>query len=121
LRERSDLRSIAESIWKGDEPLSEYNLKALQNYSWPGNIRQLKNVLERYALFKSYGYSLEFLLKSESEQCSFSLKEPPPPQYKPDLCEISKEIERCEGNKAQAAKKLGISRGSLYYRLRTGG
>jgi len=121
LRERSDLRSIAESIWKGDEPLSEHNLRALQNYSWPGNIRQLKNVLERYALFKSYGYSLEFLLKSESQQCSFSLKEPPPPQYKPNLCEISKEIERCEGNKAQAAKKLGISRGSLYYKLRTGG
>jgi len=121
LRERSDLRSIAESLWKGDEPLSEHNFKALQNYSWPGNIRQLKNVLERYALFKNHGYSLEFLLKTELEQCSFNLKEPPPPQYKPNLCEISEEIGRCEGNKAQAAKKLGISRGSLYYRLGKGG
>jgi len=118
LRERNDLRNIAESLWKGDEPLSEHNFIALQNYSWPGNIRQLKNVLERYALFKSHGYSLESLLKSESEQCGFNLNEPPPPQYKPNLCEISEEIERCEGNKAQAAKKLGISRGSLYYKLR---
>ncbi len=120
LRERNDMRSIAESLWKGDEPLSERNLRALQNYSWPGNIRQLKNVLERYALFKNHGYSLEFLLKSESEQCGFNLNEPPPPQYKPNLCEISEEIERCEGNKARAAKKLGISRGSLYYKLRKG-
>jgi transcriptional regulator with PAS, ATPase and Fis domain len=120
LRKRGDLRSIAESLWKGDVPLSEHNLLALQSYSWPGNIRQLKNVLERYALFKNHGYSLESLLKSEQEQCCFSLKEPPPPQYKPNLCEISKEIERCEGNKAQAAKKLGISRGSLYYRLGKG-
>ncbi|MCL1956123.1 MAG: sigma-54 dependent transcriptional regulator [Fibromonadales bacterium] len=118
LRERSDLQSIAVSLWKGDEPLSEHNLRTLQNYSWPGNIRQLKNVLERYALFKNHGYSLEFLLKSESELCGFNLNEPPPPQYKPNLREISKEIERCEGNKAQAAKKLGISRGSLYYKLR---
>jgi len=118
LRERTDLRSIAESLWNGEEPLNEHNFITLQNYSWPGNIRQLKNVLERYALFKNHGYSLESLLKSESEQCCFNLKEPPPPKYKPDLGEISEELERCEGNKAQAAKKLGISRGSLYYRLR---
>jgi len=118
LRKRTDLRSIAESLWTGDEPLSEHNFMTLQNYAWPGNIRQLKNVLERYALFKNHGYTLESLLKFEQEQCSFSLKEPQPPKYKPDLCEISKEIECCEGNKAKAAKKLGISRGSLYYWLK---
>jgi len=117
LRKRSDLRSIAESLWNGEEPLSEHNFKILQNYSWPGNIRQLKNVLERYALFKNHGYTLESLLKSEAEQCNFTLKEPPPPQYKPNLSEISREIECCDGNKAKAAKRLGISRGSLYYRL----
>jgi DNA-binding NtrC family response regulator len=117
LRERDDLRSIAKSLWRGQEPLSEYNFDVLQNYSWPGNIRQLKNVLERYALFKKHGYRLEALLKSEFEQCNFSLKEPPPPQYKLGADEINEEIRGCNGNKSHAAKRLGISRGSLYYRL----
>jgi len=116
LRERSDLRSIAKSIWQEQEPLTEHNFSVLQNYSWPGNIRQLKNILERYALFKDHGYKLESLIKSECEQ----LKEPPPPRYKVDSEDIEEKIENCRGNKSRAAKKLGISRGSLYYYLSKG-
>jgi DNA-binding NtrC family response regulator len=119
LRERSDLRSIAQSLWQGQEPLDEHNFKTLESYLWPGNIRQLKNVLERYALFKKYGYNLESIIKAEFEQCKFSLRESPPPKYKPNIREISEEIQNCSGNKSHAAKKLGISRGSLYYRMRT--
>jgi DNA-binding NtrC family response regulator len=117
LRERNDLRNIAESLWQGQEPLTEHNFRILQNYSWPGNIRQLKNVLERYALFKNHGYELESLIKAEFEHCKLSLREPSPPIYKPSSCEISEEIQNCKGNKSHAAKKLGISRGSLYYRM----
>jgi transcriptional regulator with PAS, ATPase and Fis domain len=113
LRERNDLRSIAQSLWNGQEPLSERNFMVLQNYPWPGNIRQLKNVLERYALFVKHGYDLESLIKEEL----LILKEPPPPKYKPNFCKIEEEIGNCSGNKSHAAKKLGISRGSLYYRL----
>ncbi|MCL1966788.1 MAG: sigma 54-interacting transcriptional regulator [Fibromonadales bacterium] len=119
LRERSDLRSIAQSLWQGQEPLDECHFKILQSYLWPGNIRQLKNVLERYALLKKHGYKLEAIIKAEFEQCKFSLREPPPPKYKPNIHEIGEEIRNCSGNKSHAAKKLGISRGSLYYRMRT--
>ncbi len=115
LRERDDLQRIAQSLWRGQEPLTEQNFKTLQSYSWPGNIRQLKNILERYALFKEHGYNLESLIKSEIQQ---NLKEPPPPQYKPSVDKINEKIQDCNGNKSHAAKGLGISRGSLYYRLR---
>jgi transcriptional regulator with PAS, ATPase and Fis domain len=118
LRERNDLRSIAQALWQGQEPLDEHNFKVLQSYLWPGNIRQLKNVLERYALFKKHGYKLESIIKTEFEQCKFSLCEPPPPKYRPNIGEIGEEIRNCGGNKSHAAKKLGISRGSLYYRIR---
>ncbi|MCL2261246.1 MAG: sigma-54 dependent transcriptional regulator [Fibromonadales bacterium] len=114
LRERSDLKSIASSLWKESEPLTEQNFSTLQNYYWPGNIRQLKNVLERYALFKKHGYELESLLKTECDQ----LNEPPPPQYTPNNSEIEENLELCKGNKSRTAKKLGISRGKLYYYLR---
>jgi DNA-binding NtrC family response regulator len=117
LRERADLQAIAESLWNGAEPLGERNLRILQSYSWPGNIRQLKNVLERYALFKGHGYSLEYIINAEFEQCRFGLKEPPPPKYRPNASKISEEVEICNGNKSRAARKLGISRGSLYYRM----
>jgi len=117
LRERKDLQAIAESIWQDPEPLSEYNIRILQSYSWPGNIRQLKNVLERYALFKSYGYSLEYIIKTEFEQSNFCLRELSP-KYRPNIKEIKDEIKTCDGNKSHAAKKLGISRGSLYYQIR---
>jgi len=118
LRERDDLKSIAQSLWRGKEPLTEQNFRILQTYSWSGNIRQLKNVLERYALFKEHGYNLESLLKLEFEQDNLSLKESLPPQYKPSNDKINKEVQGCKGNKSRAAKNLGISRGSLYYRLR---
>jgi len=121
LRERNDLRSIAKSLWHELEPLTEHNFSILQSYSWPGNVRQLKNVLERYALFRKHGYDLETLLRAEFEQCNFILKESSPPryipQYKPDTDKINKEIKNCNGNKSCAAKKLGISRSSLYYKL----
>ncbi|MCL2282079.1 MAG: sigma 54-interacting transcriptional regulator, partial [Fibromonadales bacterium] len=110
LRERSDLQSIAESIWQGPEPLEKRDFNILRGYSWPGNIRQLKNVLERYALFKEHGYKLESLLMAECGQLN-----EPPAQYKPDNDEIAEKIEVCRGNKSRAAKKLGISRGLLYY------
>jgi len=118
LRERNDLQNIAESLWHEPDPLTEQNFSILRNYSWPGNIRQLKNVLERYALFRKHGYDLESLIKVEFEQCNFSLKEPLAPQYRPDIGQINEKIQSCKGNKTRAAKKLGISRGTLYYRLR---
>jgi transcriptional regulator with PAS, ATPase and Fis domain len=121
LRERlCDLQSIAESIWQGPEPLSDGHLMALQKYSWPGNIRQLKNVLERFALLKSHGFELDSLIEAELEHCRFSARENSP-KYKPSHVEISEEIQNCNGNKSYAAKKLGISRSGLYYKMRKGG
>ncbi|MDR0516375.1 MAG: sigma-54 dependent transcriptional regulator [Fibromonadaceae bacterium] len=118
LRERlCDLRSIAESIWQGSEPLSNWHLATLQKYSWPGNIRQLKNVLERYALLKNHGFELDSLIEAEFEHCRFSLRENPP-KYRPSPIEINEEIQSCNGNKSHAAKKLGISRSGLYYKMR---
>ena len=56
LRERTDdLPAIARSLWKslapGRKPLSDVDITALAAFDWPGNVRQLANVLERAALF----------------------------------------------------------------------
>lgn len=118
LRERfCDLQNIAKSIWQGQELLGDDDFATLKRYSWPGNIRQLRNVLDRYALLKEHGFKLNALIKSEFEHCNFTLREPPPPKYKPSLCKINEEIQSCRGNKTHAAKKLGISRSGLYYKM----
>jgi len=118
LRERlQDLRGIAEAIWRGQRPLNEKNFDVLRKYSWPGNVRQLKNVLERYALLKEHGFELDSIMNAEIQHCKFSLREPNPPKYMPSYGEINKEILNCEGNKRLAAKKLGISRATLYYKI----
>jgi transcriptional regulator with PAS, ATPase and Fis domain len=120
LRERlCEFRGIAESIWQGHEPLNDGHMAALQKYSWPGNIRQLKNVLERYALLKSHGFELDSLIEDEFEHCRFRQQENTP-KYRPSLVEVNEKIQSCNGNKSHAAKKLGISRSGLYYRMRKG-
>jgi DNA-binding NtrC family response regulator len=94
---------------------------ALQSYPWPGNIRELRNVLERAALLSDDGVITKFGLEFE------------PPSHQ-DLAVIPlsanltlKEIEKSRilqtldsegGNVIRAAKRLGINRSSLYSKMR---
>ncbi|GHV10684.1 hypothetical protein AGMMS49938_00120 [Fibrobacterales bacterium] len=123
LRERvGEITELAKKFWRDSILDSSKNLTAneieiLKNYSWRGNIRQLKNVIERYALLCDYGVELSELLDGEFNEI-FGVNEPKSPKYrtKPTSEEINSEIKKCTGNISQAARNLGISRGSLYYR-----
>lgn len=122
LRERDDFENLAKEIWEecdGHEKvdLSNFELSMLRTFSWPGNIRQLKNVLERYSLLKFHGISLDEILEGEYEELQTN--------YFGGFCceKISNEqiegaIRRCGGNKVRAAKMLGISRSNLYVQMK---
>ena len=125
LRNRlEDFRTITFHIWEQiitennlPKSLSENDLKLLQSYQWPGNIRQLQNVLQRYFLLKDFGGSLLDILKEEpkldSENTSSKERQKAPP-----IEILKKTLLECNNNKTRTAKKLGISRGSLCYQLR---
>lgn len=130
LRHRLDeLDSIARNIWKNahgpqSPTLTKAEIDLLKSKTWPGNIRQLRNVMERYALLKEHGHSLEQILATESWELS-----PPPhtslstPSVKmrtrtPDVSTITECLHWAGNNKSKAARRLGISRGSLCYHLR---
>jgi len=132
LRERNDFEDIANDLWNDAQriysiipdapehkPFDEYEIGLLRSWQWPGNIRQLKNIIQRYALLKPYGYSLTGILTDE-----FSQSNPKQSQgyskraHAPRWDIIEKAIEYCEGNKSQAAQVLGISRGSLAYQIK---
>jgi two-component system response regulator HydG len=94
-------------------------MKALQAYHWPGNIRQLKNVIER-AVVLAKGRMItmkelpeEFLSQQEHHETlsKKTLKDLESQAIKDALRE-------CKGNKSKAAKILGISRKAFYKRLR---
>ena len=99
---------------------------ALARYHWPGNVRELRNVIER-ALMLSDGQNLNVAVpsidashQSWSHVSSF-------PVHERTLHDVTDEVikslclealRRCEGNKRQAARVLGIARDSLYRHLK---
>lgn len=104
--------------------LNDEAIKRLKSYPWRGNVRELKNVIERVVLYEDdaqiKGEHLSFLKAGPSEQADgsgFVL-----PEEGLDLEEMVKDLlvqalERAKGNKSEAARMLGISRPTLLYRL----
>jgi transcriptional regulator with PAS, ATPase and Fis domain len=131
LRERvEDIPMLAEYFLKrlprdartgGEAELSEGALRALQSYSWPGNIRELRNVLERAVLLSDNKVlrerDLHFDLPTEMPWSQGTATNTQ------TLDELEKEyIERIlsieNGRVEAAAKRLGIPRSSLYNKLK---
>ncbi len=101
--------------------ISSAALDALKRYPWPGNIRQLENEMARTALFLADGDVLEKgLLTAEivagaSAESGGSLEER---LARVERAEILAAIRRCGGVAAAAAEELGVSRSTLYRRMR---
>jgi len=100
--------------------ISDDVMRILQRYDWPGNIRQLKNTIER-AVVLAKGSEVTARELPEELRCLLGKREPA--QSGKTLKEIEieavKEVLRdCSGNKSKAAKTLGISRKALYKRLK---
>lgn len=99
----------------------------LMNYSWPGNIRQLRNMIERLVILTEddrirRGHLPPSIqvprLESEtsiSSQPHFSTNEK---RNESELQVIQNALKTTYGNKTAAAKLLGISRGTLYNKMR---
>jgi two-component system, NtrC family, response regulator AtoC len=126
LRERGqDILLLADSFlkecaqMKGCPPvqLTPGAEAALLAYRWPGNVRELRNVIERASILCEGPFI-------DTEHLSLlAVKEDMPPLASTDLGmlerqAITRALRQAGGNKARAAKQLGISRTQLYSRLR---
>src|SRR4030042_521565 len=99
--------------------VSDDVMKIFQSYHWPGNVRQLKNVIERaVVLVKGKIITLKELpeefLSLQDQTESFSKKT----LKDMEIQEVKDALRECKGNKSKAAKALGISRKAFYKRLR---
>ncbi len=93
-------------------------MQRLQSYSFPGNVRELENILERAIIF-SDGETV----RSEDLLIPESGPAPPPPRT---LKAVEREailnaLSRWDGNRTRAAEELGISRRALLYKLQSYG
>ncbi|OAQ21182.1 sigma-54-dependent transcriptional regulator [Thermosulfurimonas dismutans] len=121
------LKKYARKMKKDVQGISEYALKALMEYDFPGNIRELENIIERSVALESGP-----LILPESLDLSFSKKSLPERNF-PILPEeglnleaylasiekslLKQALEKTGGNREAAAKLLGLSTRSLRYRL----
>jgi two-component system, NtrC family, response regulator AtoC len=99
--------------------LSREALNRLEQHSWPGNIRELRNVIERAALLTTDDEIREEHLRlaptSADSLSSGSLRSDVESLERRRILEA---LEVCGGNQTRAAQKLGISRGTLLTRLK---
>jgi two-component system response regulator AtoC len=117
-------------VVRGIEPAA---LATLGAYPWPGNVREMENVIER-AMILTKGPMLA------ATDLDFGRRPAPTPApatpaptdgdggrslYKrlseQERSEIVAAVERSQGNIAHAARALGINRSTLYYRMRKHG
>jgi DNA-binding NtrC family response regulator len=112
----------SERMNKGFQGCSPGLVDALRNYSWPGNIRELQNIIERLVILSDGPMLDETHLPREVVQGSHNGNGVIGAQDQ-TLAEIERQyilgmLERYEGQKTIAAEKLGISTTTLWRKLK---
>lgn len=94
----------------------------LERYSWPGNVRELRNLMERLALFLAaeplQALTPAFVLSVAPELNRGGLPLPPPAPPPADNETVEQVLARFGGRRDDAARHLGISRTTLWRKLR---
>ncbi len=105
-------------------------ITALINYDWPGNVRELRNVVERFILLNDGDViTLEHLPRgvvtsSQPIHGPMDIPNQDEPLYKEHVATneeasvIEEALRKTYGNKSAAAKLLGISRATLYNKIK---
>ncbi|MGM7719304.1 sigma-54 interaction domain-containing protein [Metabacillus sp. Hm71] len=114
--------------------LSPEVIHELLRYDWPGNIRELRNVIERLVVFATDGVIKRDYLPFNTNNISFDT----PKKIASNICKesdvtilslqeemdqhekkvIKRALQILDGNKLECAKQLGVTRTTLYNRLK---
>lgn len=118
------LKMNNEKMGKDIKSFSSEFIHKLKIYQWPGNIRELKNVIERAVILAEGNELTADTLPQELLQIN-AIALPINSDYYPEIDlytaekhHILKMLELAEGNKSEAAKKLNIGLATLYRKLK---
>jgi transcriptional regulator of acetoin/glycerol metabolism len=131
LRERSDFtmlvtRLIDEISGRHDIALDASLAGAFTEYSWPGNLRQLANALRTACALLDDGETLigwQHLPDDLKDELDRPMARPPESDVPDNLramsdAAIHRAVSGTAGNMSEAARRLGVSRSTLYRRMR---
>ncbi len=113
---RAFLADHRASTGKQVDAFSDDAMAVMMEYKWPGNVRELRNALE-YAVVRARGS----ILQAEDLPPELLERRKDADQDEPGLDEVDQltaALKRARGNRTRAAELLGISRATLYRRLR---
>jgi transcriptional regulator with PAS, ATPase and Fis domain len=120
LRSRSgDLQLLVQRFLGDQWQIAPEAMHALEAYHWPGNVRQLINVLERAKILAdpptiSLVDLPAELVQKELAESLIPISVPPDHLAAIEQSHVLDILKREGGNKARAARVLGIDRRSLY-------
>lgn len=112
------LNNLAAELGTGEFELTAGALRALQGYSWPGNIRELRNVLERAVLVAGDSVLTERDLNFDVLEQNLAGGGRFKTLGEMERHYIEQVLRKENGRVGPAAKKLGIPRSSLYHKLK---
>lgn len=125
LRERKDdIYELAKEFWlhyvnNKNMNITEGAVKALKEYNWPGNVRQLRNFIEKLSIINRSDIIDMGIVKTILANYELDFEEKSTVKYNDTKLHISKEevqeaLELYRGNKTEAANALGIHRSTLW-------
>ncbi|SMC23328.1 regulatory protein, Fis family [Desulfacinum hydrothermale DSM 13146] len=100
-----------------DISISKQAMQMLQDYHWPGNIRELQNVMERLCVTCDMKID-ENLIAGILDECRLEDQETSERMESIRKNHILEVLRQCGNNKKKAAEKLGISRTTLWRELK---
>jgi DNA-binding NtrC family response regulator len=114
-------QKYAEQFDKTIAPISPLVMRFLQDYEWPGNIRELENAIKRAIVYSNspklqmhdFALGASAMLTKTASQLSSKRSN----LYDIKYQAIQQALEDAKGNISAAAKKLGVSRGTIYRRI----
>ncbi|MHA6236214.1 sigma-54-dependent Fis family transcriptional regulator [Pseudomonas mohnii] len=127
LRERSDKQALFKRLWEQHrEPtqwagLSDEVLELFSRHPWPGNLRQVSSVMQvALAMAEEQPVRPEHLPDDFFVDLEMEPVEAPEPLAVDldDADELSRQLQAVGGNISHLARRLGVSRNTLYKRLR---
>ncbi|MCQ2393939.1 MAG: sigma-54 dependent transcriptional regulator [Kiritimatiellae bacterium] len=112
------IKELAEKNGVPEPSITPAALRLLEQYAWPGNVRELRNVIERMVVLALNGTldvdDVPDSIRTFSESAPLSATVTLGENEKTQILAVLKE---CGGNRSEAARKLGISRRTIYRKL----
>jgi DNA-binding NtrC family response regulator len=113
------LDKVAADLGRGELHLDQGCIQALQAYSWPGNIRELRNVIERAVLLSEQKHiTLNDLHFDGHTQIGAPFLDSRLTLLELEKQHIERVLQEERGRVEVAAKRLGIPRSSLYQKIK---